>query len=255
MKVFRIKHGDNVFYATLEGDHFKSLIAGRMGDKPVPLNECLILPIVVPSKIVCVGLNFKEHAKELNMDVAEEPMIFLKPPSAIIGNNDSIVLPSSSSQVDYEGELAIIIGQPTKNMAPENVKPNIFGYACANDVTARDFQRKDKLFTRAKGFDTFAPIGPCIETELDTSELGIRTIINGTVHQEGNTRDMIYNPEQLVSYISTIMTLNPGDVVMTGTPKGIGTIKEGDTVEVEIEGIGTLTNKVIAEETLKTPVQ
>ncbi len=255
MKVFRIKHGEDVFYATLEGDHFKSLIAGRTGDSPIPLNECLILPIVVPSKIVCVGLNYKEHAKELSMDMAEEPMIFLKPSSAVIGNNDAIILPSVSEQVDYEGELAVIIGQPTKNVPADKVAPNIFGYACANDVTARDFQRKDKLFTRAKGFDTFAPIGPCIETELDTSELGIRTIVNGTVRQEGNTRDMIYTPAELVSFISKIMTLNPGDVIMTGTPEGIGTIKDGDTVEVEIEGIGKLTNKVLSDEALKTPVQ
>ncbi|WP_432735660.1 fumarylacetoacetate hydrolase family protein [Maridesulfovibrio sp. FT414] len=255
MKVFRIKHGENVFYATLEGDHFKSLIAGQTGEGPIPLNECLILPIVVPSKIVCVGLNYKEHARELNMDMEEDPMIFLKPSSAVIGNNDAIIMPSISQQVDYEGELAVIVGQPIKNVPPEMVAPLIFGYTCANDVTARDFQRKDKLFTRAKGFDTFAPIGPCIETELDTSALGLRTMVNGVVRQEGNTSDMMRTPHELVSYISTIMTLNPGDVIMTGTPKGIGTLKDGDTVEVEIEGIGTLSNKALSEESLKTIVQ
>lgn len=255
MKVFRIKHGENVFYASLEGDHFKSLITGQAGDGPIPLNECLILPIVVPSKIVCVGLNYKAHAEELNMDMAEDPMIFLKPPSAIIGNNDAIIIPSVSQQVDYEGELAVIIGQPIKNIPPEKVAPLIFGYSCCNDVTARDFQRKDRLFTRAKGFDTFAPIGPCIETDIDTSALGIRTMVNGKVRQEGNTRDMIYNPHQLVSYISRIMTLNPGDVIMTGTPEGVGTFEDGDTVEVEIEGIGRLSNKAMSEESLMSTVQ
>ncbi|WP_320169362.1 fumarylacetoacetate hydrolase family protein [Maridesulfovibrio sp.] len=251
MKVFRIKHGEKVFYASLDGDHFRSLIAGRTEDNPIPLTECLILPIVVPSKIVCVGLNYREHAEELNMDMEEDPMIFLKPSSAVIGNNDAIVLPSVSEQVDYEGELAVVIGQTIKNVAPDKVAPLIFGYTCANDVTARDFQRKDKLFTRAKGFDSFAPVGPCIKTDLNTASLGIRTIVNGVVRQEGNTSDMIRTPAELISFISHIMTLNPGDVVMTGTPKGIGTLNEGDTVEVEIEGIGKLSNKVIAE----SPVQ
>lgn len=255
MKVFRIKHGENVFYATLEGDHFKSLVAGQNNDKLIPLSECTVLPIVVPSKIICVGLNYKEHASELNMDIAEDPMIFLKPPSAIVGNNDAIILPSSSKQVDYEGELAVVIGQPAKNVAVENVAPLVFGYTCANDVTARDFQRKDRLFTRAKGFDTFAPIGPCIETDIDTSSLAIRTIVNDKVRQEGNTADMIYTPAQLISYISHIMTLNPGDVIMTGTPEGIGTINEGDRVEIEIEGIGKLSNPVVNDDSLKTPVQ
>ncbi len=255
MKVFRIKHGEKIFYATQENNHFKALISSKAESELIPLSECAVLPVVVPSKVICVGLNYKEHASEVNMDMADEPMIFLKPSSAIIGNNDAIILPSSSKQVDYEGELAVIIGQPIKNIPPEKVAPLIFGYSCANDVTARDFQRKDKLFTRAKGFDTFAPIGPCIETELDTSSLSIRTIVNDKVRQEGNTADMIYSPIELVSYISHIMTLNPGDVIMTGTPKGIGTINAGDRVEIEIEGIGKLTNPVLSDDSLKTPMQ
>ncbi|WP_027721379.1 fumarylacetoacetate hydrolase family protein [Maridesulfovibrio zosterae] len=255
MKVFRIRHNEKIFYATFEKDHFKPLIAGLTNTETIPLSESTVLPIVVPSKIICVGLNYKKHASELNMDLGDEPMIFLKPPSAIIGNNDAIVLPSTSQQVDYEAELAVIIGQPIKNMPPEKIAPLIFGYACANDVTARDFQRKDTLFTRAKGFDTFAPIGPCIETSLDTTSLAIRTIVNDKVRQEGNTSDMLYTPIQLVSYISQIMTLNPGDVIMTGTPDGIGTINAGDKVEIEIEGIGTLTNTVVSDESSKIPVQ
>ncbi|WP_421901211.1 fumarylacetoacetate hydrolase family protein [Maridesulfovibrio sp.] len=255
MKVYRIRHSEKVFYATLEDGHFKSLVTGQPGSEPIPASDCTVLPIVVPSKIVCVGLNYKAHAAELDMKIPDEPMIFLKPPSAVIGNNDAIVIPSVSEQVDYEGELAIIMGQTTKNVQPHDIDPMIFGYSCANDVTARDFQRKDTLFTRAKGFDTFAPIGPCIETDIDVSGLGIRTIVNDKVRQEGTIADMQHSPAELVSYISHHMTLNPGDVILTGTPPGIGPLKAGDRVEVEIEGIGKLSNPVVDDESLKAPVQ
>ncbi|HAS88462.1 MAG TPA: hypothetical protein DCS48_04045 [Desulfovibrio sp.] len=255
MKVYRIRHGERIFYATLEGGHFKSLATGRPETIPVPVAECTILPVVVPSKVVCVGLNYKAHAAELDMKVPDEPMIFLKPPSAVIGNNDAIIIPSASKQVDYEGELAVVMGQTTKNVMPQDIGPMIFGYTCANDVTARDFQRKDTLFTRAKGFDTFAPIGPCIETDIDVSGMGIRTIVNDKVRQEGTIADMQHNPQELVSYISHHMTLNPGDVILTGTPPGIGTLNSGDVVEVEIEGIGKLSNPVVDDDSLKTPVQ
>lgn len=255
MKVYRIRHGEANFYATLEDGHFKNLVTGQPGSVPIPASECSILPIVVPSKIICVGLNYKAHATELDMKIPDEPMIFLKPPSSLVGNNDAIIIPSASKQVDYEGELAVIIGQPAKNVAPQDVAPLIFGYACANDVTARDFQRKDTLFTRAKGFDTFAPIGPCIETDIDVSGLGLRTIVNDKVRQQGSIADMQYSPAELVSYISHIMTLNPGDVILTGTPPGIGPLKAGDLVEVEIEGIGKLSNPVVNDDSLKTPVQ
>lgn len=255
MKVYRISHGERIFYATLEDGYFKSLVTGQPGSVPIPASECVILPIVVPSKIVCVGLNYKAHAAELDMKIPDEPMIFLKPPSAVIGNNDAIVIPSASQQVDYEGELAVVIGQTIKNVPTQDIAPLIFGYACANDVTARDFQRKDTLFTRAKGFDTFAPIGPCIETDIDIKGLGIRTIVNDKVRQEGTIADMQHSPEELVSYISHHMTLNPGDVIMTGTPPGIGTLKAGDRVEVEIEGVGKLSNPVVDDDSLNTPVQ
>ena len=255
MKVYRISYGEKIFYATLEEGYFKSLVTGQPSPVPIPASQCTILPIVVPSKIVCVGLNYKAHAAELDMKIPDEPMIFLKPPSAIIGNNDAIVIPSASQQVDYEGELAVVIGQTAKNVLPQDIEPFIFGYACANDVTARDFQRKDTLFTRAKGFDTFAPIGPCIETDIDVSGLGIRTIINDKVRQEGTIADMQHSPAELLSYISHHMTLNPGDVVLTGTPSGIGSLKAGDRVEVEIEGIGKLSNPVIDDDSLKTPMQ
>ncbi len=257
MKVFRIKHNDAIFYATHEdGNIFKPLIAGQHEQENFPAVECLVLPIVVPSKIICVGLNYKEHAKELNMDMPEEPMIFFKPPSAIIGNKDSIILPSMSEHVDYEGELAVVIGQTAKNISPENAHKHIFGYTCANDVTARDLQKKDRLFARAKGFDTFAPIGPSIETNIaDPSALTLRTIVNGKVRQEGNTSDMIYTPAELISFISRIMTLGPGDIILTGTPPGIGPLTSGDEVQVEIEGVGILTNSVVKDESIQAPVQ
>ncbi|NDV28363.1 fumarylacetoacetate hydrolase family protein [Desulfovibrio sp. JC010] len=255
MKVYRIRHGERIFYATLEEGYFKSLVTGQPGSEPIPTSECTVLPIVVPSKIVCVGLNYKAHAAELDMAIPDEPMIFLKPPSAVIGDNDAIIIPSASQQVDYEGELAVVMGQTTKNVMPHDIAPRIFGYACANDVTARDFQRKDTLFTRAKGFDTFAPIGPCIETDIDVSGLGIRTIVNDKVRQEGTIADMQHSPAELVSYISHHMTLNPGDVILTGTPPGIGTLTAGDRVEVEIEGIGKLSNPVVDDDSLNTPVQ
>ncbi|WP_031479553.1 fumarylacetoacetate hydrolase family protein [Maridesulfovibrio frigidus] len=257
MKVFRIKHNDAIFYATHEdGNVFKPLIAGQHELETIPADKCIILPIVVPSKIICVGLNYKEHAKELNMDMPKEPMIFFKPPSAIIGNRDNIVLPSMSEHVDYEGELAVVIGQTGKNITPENAHKHIFGYTCANDVTARDLQKKDKLFARAKGFDTFAPIGPSIETSIpDPSSLTLRTIVNGKVRQEGKTSDMIYTPAELISFISRIMTIAPGDIILTGTPPGIGPLTAGDEVQVDIEGVGILTNSVVKDESIQTPVQ
>ncbi|SDL04400.1 2-keto-4-pentenoate hydratase/2-oxohepta-3-ene-1,7-dioic acid hydratase (catechol pathway) [Maridesulfovibrio ferrireducens] len=257
MKVFRIKHNGAIFYATFEeGDVFKPLLSKNGNQNAFPISECTILPIAVPSKIICAGLNYKEHARELNMDLPEEPLIFLKPPSSVIGNGGKIIIPAMSEQVDYEGELAIVIGQAGKNILPENAAKHVFGYTCANDVTARDLQKKDKLFARAKGFDTFAPIGPCIETAVaDPNSLTLRTSVNGKVRQEGNTSDMIYSPSELISFISHVMTLTPGDVILTGTPPGIGTLSAGDSVEVEIEGIGILTNTVVKDESIRTPVQ
>ncbi|WP_291329741.1 fumarylacetoacetate hydrolase family protein [Desulfovibrio sp. UCD-KL4C] len=257
MKVFRIKHNGSVFYATIEDNNFFKPLLSKDNEKSLlPATECTILPVAVPSKIICAGLNYHEHARELGMEIPEDPMIFFKPPSAVIGNGDKIVIPAMSEQVDFEGELAIIIGQTGKNILPENVAKHIFGYTCANDVTARDLQKKDTIFARAKGFDTFAPIGPCIETGItDPNSLSLRTIVNGKVRQEGNTSDMIYNPVQLVSFISHIMTLTPGDVILTGTPPGIGTLSPEDKVDVEIEGVGILSNTVINHEPIRTPVQ
>jgi 2-keto-4-pentenoate hydratase/2-oxohepta-3-ene-1,7-dioic acid hydratase in catechol pathway len=243
MKVFRIMSAGKIYYATREGDNFKPLNAGSEEQLLIPSRLCETLPVVVPTKIICVALNYKEHARELGMTLPEEPSIFMKPPSAIIGDNDTIILPKRSTRVDYEAELGIVIGKTGMNIATEEVSKHIFGYTCANDVTARDLQKDDPLFVKSKGFNTFCPIGPCIETGVaDPGNLSVRTIVNGELKQSGNTSDMIHSPFELVSYISGIMTLYPGDLILTGTPPGIGPMSEGDVVQVEIEGVGTLTS-------------
>ena len=198
-----------------------------------------------PSKIVCVGRNYAEHAAELGNDVPVEPLLFLKAPSAIIYDGHAIVLPPQSDQVEHEGELAIIIGRKCKNLH-ESDDPFAYvrGYTCLNDVTARDLQRRDGQFTRAKSFDTFCPIGPVIETELDTSDLRVTTRVNGEIRQDGRTSQMVFSVDFLIRYISNMMTLNAGDVIATGTPSGVSKMNVGDVCEVEIEGIGTLTNSI-----------
>jgi 2-keto-4-pentenoate hydratase/2-oxohepta-3-ene-1,7-dioic acid hydratase in catechol pathway len=209
------------------------------------LSAIRLLPPVVPSKIVCVGRNYRLHAEELGNQVPNEPLLFLKPPSSVIGHGESIILPAVSGNVEHEGELAVIIGR-TMRLLSEDADPlsYVLGYTCLNDVTARDLQRKDVQFTRAKSFDTFCPLGPSIETELDPCGLEIETRVNKEVRQRGNTSQMIFPVAFLLRYVAGVMTLNPGDVVSTGTPSGVGPLREGDTVEVEIEGVGRLENGV-----------
>ncbi len=197
-----------------------------------------------PSKIVAVGLNYNDHARELGMPHPKEPVIFMKPPSAVIGPGDTILLPAQSRRVDYEGELAIVIKKTTRNVTPAQSSRHIFGYTCMNDVTARDLQKKDVQWTRAKSFDTFCPLGPVIATGIDPATLSIRTYVNDVLCQDSSTARMIYPPAVLVSYISRIMTLYPGDIIATGTPAGIGPLDHGDTVRVVIEHIGELKNRV-----------
>ncbi len=204
-----------------------------------------LLAPVVPSKIVAIGLNYKAHAKEFGKPMPEEPLIFIKPSTAVIGNGDDVVYPAMSKRVDYEGELAVVIGKKTHDVTEEQAKDCVLGFTVMNDVTARDLQAKDGQYTRAKGFDTFAPIGPWIETELDPGNLSIKTSVNGVLKQDGNTSDMQFPVYQLVSFVSHIMTLLPGDVISTGTPPGIGPVNRGDVMEVEIQGIGKLHNKVV----------
>jgi 2-keto-4-pentenoate hydratase/2-oxohepta-3-ene-1,7-dioic acid hydratase in catechol pathway len=216
-------------------------------DQPsLPLNEVKLLPPVVPSKVVCVGRNYREHAAELGNKMPDEPLLFLKAPSAVIGPEDTIQLPQSSQQVEHEGELGVVIGRITRGLNPdENPLDYVFGYTCVNDVTARDLQRKDVQFTRGKSFDTFCPVGPWIETKLDPTNVSVTTRLNAEIKQHGNTADMAFPVAFLIRYISEIMTLYPGDLIATGTPAGVSKMKDGDTVEVEVEGIGVLRNSVI----------
>lgn len=209
------------------------------------LEEVKILPPVQPSKVVCVGLNYQDHAEELNMEIPDEPILFLKPPTTVIGHGDSIIYPFQSHQVDYEAELAVVVGKNAHKIAKENAFDYIAGYTILNDVTARDLQKKDGQWTRAKSFDTFCPLGPWIETNLYPGNQNISLLLNGQLKQKSNTRNMIFSVEELVSFISHIMTLKPGDVIATGTPPGVGPIQVGDIVEVEVEGIGILKNTVI----------
>ncbi len=208
------------------------------------MDEVRILPPVQPSKVVCVGLNYRDHAEELNMDLPEEPILFLKPPTAVIGHEEDIMYPDQSHQVDYEAELAVVVGHEASFINQEDAFDYIAGYTVLNDVTARDLQQKDGQWTRAKSFDTFCPLGPWMETELDPSSQKISLKLNDEVKQNSNTKNMIFPVDELVEYISHIMTLNPGDVIATGTPPGVGPMHVGDIAEVEIEGIGILKNRV-----------
>ena len=216
----------------------------QVSDEIYELDKIDFLPPILPSKIICAGRNYSEHAEELGNKLTEEPLIFLKPPTAIIAHNRTIIKPSVSERVDYEGELAVIIGKRCKNIPPEQIYQYIFGYTCFNDITARDIQKKENKFTRAKSFDTFAPIGPFIVTDLNAENLNIKTRVNNKLVQNGNTKNMIFKIPFLISFISKIMTLLPGDVVATGTPSGVGPLSHGDMVEVEIDNIGILKNFV-----------
>ncbi len=219
--------------------------AYEMEDDPIPLADIRLLSPVHPGKIIAVGINYKAHAQEMRRELPLEPLFFMKPPSSVIGSQDTIVYPAMSSQVDHEAEMALVIGKTAKHVSKEHALDYVLGYTCCNDVTARDLQRKDSQWIRAKGFDTFCPIGPWIVTNMDPSKLTIECYLNGHLKQKGNTSDMIFNVPHLVSYISQIMTLEPGDVITTGTPPGIGPMQPGDLVDVSIEGIGVLRNTVV----------
>jgi len=223
---------------------FRFLHHGRVSESSDVPTGALLLPPATPTKVVCIGRNYAEHAKELGNEAPKEPLLFLKPPSALLAPNGTIVRPPVSQRVDFEGELAIVIGREAKNVRAEAWRDYVRGFACANDVTARDLQKKDVQFTRGKGFDTFLPLGPCIETDLDVASLRLTTRVNGEIRQDGSTVQMIFSCAFLVEYISAIMTLMPGDLILTGTPAGVGALESGDRVEVEIEGIGVLANAV-----------
>jgi len=227
----------------LAGDPFEGVEATGVVRR---LDEVRLLAPVVPGKIVAVGLNYKDHAREMGKEIPEEPLLFLKAPSALNDPGGEIVYTPQSQRVDYEAELAAVVGRAAKNVKARDAAAFILGYTCINDVTARDLQVKDVQYTRAKGFDTFAPLGPWIETDLDPSAVPVRCIVNGEVRQDGNTREMGASVFRLVEFISSVMTLFPGDVIATGTPPGVGPLHVGDVVTVEVGGIGALTNRVVA---------
>lgn len=227
---------------------------GQETGEEAPLKQCRLLSPVEPGKIVAVGKNYRAHVKELSgllepdQAVPQRPLLFLKPPSSVIGPGEAIVCPAGAGRVDYEAELGVVISRTVKNLPAADFAQAVLGYVCLNDVTARDLQKTDGQWTRAKGFDTFCPIGPWIETDLDPFSATIRARLNGQVRQEESTAAMIFPVDQLIAYISSIMTLMPGDVIATGTPVGVSAIAPGDTIEIEIEGIGTLFNPVSADQ-------
>jgi len=227
----------------IEGKPFSQL---KLTDRHYQRHQVKLLAPCEPSKIIAMGLNYHSYASELNLPLPNSPLTFLKPSTAVIGPGDDIVYPSASHRVDYEGELAVVIKKPVWRVKAEDALDCVFGYACFNDVTARDLQNHDGQWTRAKGFDTFAAIGPWIETELDPSNVSLETYLNGKLKQQGNTSDLIYSIPEIINFISNVMTLLPGDIIATGTPSGVGPMYPGDTVEVRIPMVGILRNFVVA---------
>jgi len=221
----------------------------QLTDQEIPLSQVRLLAPVLPrSKVVGIGRNYAAHAAELGNEVPTEPLMFLKPNTSVVGPGDPVFHPRQSEDLHYEGELAVVIGRICRDVSPERVAEVVYGYTVANDVTARDLQRRDGHFTRAKGFDSFCPLGPWIETDLDTSDLKVTTHLNGDLVQDGSTKDMVFDVPALVAHVSSVMTLLPGDVILTGTPEGVGHMDVGDEVEVTVAGIGSLTNKVVSRD-------
>lgn len=231
----------------LEGDLSAGSLSLERSEPSIRLQDAQLLPPVVPSKIVCVGRNYREHAAELGNPMPSEPLLFLKAPSALIGDGDAIELPEFSQRVEHEGELGVVIGRRCRRLPPdEDPLSYVLGYTCLNDVTARDLQRKDVQFTRGKSFDTFCPVGPYIVNGLDPNNLLVETRVNGQVRQSGRTGAMAFPVQEIIRYISHAMTLEPGDLIATGTPAGVGPLLDGDVCEVEVEGVGKLRNTVRA---------
>jgi 2-keto-4-pentenoate hydratase/2-oxohepta-3-ene-1,7-dioic acid hydratase in catechol pathway len=252
MRFVRFAIGSTIGYGTVEDDgRIRAItttpfLPWQSTDEWFDSSQVRVLAPVLPSKIVAVGLNYRSHAEETGMPLPEEPMIFLKPTTSVIGPGDAIKLPPQSKRVDHEGELAIVIGKAARNTTEDDAVDAILGYTCANDVTARDLQAKDVQFTRAKGFDTFCPLGPQVVTDIDSGLLDLICRVNGEVRQQQKTSDLVFGASALVAFISSVMTLLPGDVILTGTPSGISPMNDGDQVEVEISEIGVLRNTVSA---------
>jgi 2-keto-4-pentenoate hydratase/2-oxohepta-3-ene-1,7-dioic acid hydratase in catechol pathway len=250
MRIFRIEHAGIGQYArALHSDDLELLsgapwAGGTPTGERVPLRGARLLEPVTPSKIVCVGRNYAAHAKELGNDVPSEPLLFLKPPTSLLRPEGTIVAPPSSERVEHEAEIGVVIGKRLTRVSEREALDAVFGITCVNDVTARDLQRKDVQFTRAKGFDTFCPVGPHIETEAPLDQLTVTGRVNGAVRQHGTVAQMVFPIAQLVSFISHVMTLEPGDLIATGTPEGVGPLVGGDVVEIEVSGVGVLRNSV-----------
>ena len=251
-RLYRIDHGGTPLYAAeregqwrlVEGDIF-----GDFREGPTIAHEDVkILAPVTPSKIVCVGLNYRDHAAEQQKPLPPEPLLFLKPSTAVIGPGDSIEAPAWAGRIDHEAELGLVIGKPTYKVKMARAHEHILGLTAVNDVTARELQDKDGQYTRCKGFDTFAPIGPCIAVGLDGRDLQVRGYVNGNLRQDSRTRELIFTIPEMVEFISSVMTLLPGDIISTGTPSGIGPIRPGDSVTIHVEGVGALTNPVVARD-------
>jgi 2-keto-4-pentenoate hydratase/2-oxohepta-3-ene-1,7-dioic acid hydratase in catechol pathway len=251
VRIARVSYGGGISFGVIEGDEVAELDGPPIGElrfsgKRAALADCRLLAPVIPSKVVAVGLNYRDHAEEMGQALPEEPLIFLKPGTTVIGPGDAIRKPPECQRLDYEGELAVIIGGLVRNADRATAAEAILGYTVGNDVTARDLQVKDIQWTRGKGFDTFCPLGPWIETDLDANSLDLEVRLNGETKQQSNTKNLIFDPADLVSFVSRVMTLLPGDVIMTGTPAGVGPMEPGDTVEVELSGIGVLRNTIVA---------
>ncbi|NLW45009.1 MAG: fumarylacetoacetate hydrolase family protein [Syntrophomonadaceae bacterium] len=218
----------------------------RFTGRSYEISDLELLAPVMPGKVIGVGLNYKDHIAELNHQIPDEPLLFLKPPSSVIGTNMHIIYPGISKRVDFEAELAVVIGEACRHVSPREALKKVWGYTCGNDVTARDLQTRDGQWTRAKSFDTFCPLGPWIETDIDPQNLEIIARVNGEIRQHSNTSRMLFSVAELIAFASAVMTLNPGDVILTGTPSGVGPLELGDEISIEIEGIGVLKNKVVA---------
>ncbi|MBZ0332536.1 fumarylacetoacetate hydrolase family protein [Halomonas sp. ANAO-440] len=243
----RYEHNNNTYegymkdglVTKLEGSMFEN---PELSDETVPASSVTLLPPCQPTKVVCVGLNYLDHAKEMNEALPEAPLLFLKPPTTVIAHEDDIVAPSNTGRLDHEGELAIVIGKKAKNISANEAEGAIFGFTCANDFTARAIQLSDKQWTRGKSFDTFCPLGPGIVSDINHKDAKIQLTVNGEVRQSSNINMFIFGVNEIVSYVSKCMTLLPGDVILTGTPHGVGPVNSGDVMSVTIDGIGTLTN-------------
>ena len=252
MRIVRYSHQGEVGFGVHEDENVAAITPHPFGafqytGERLPAGEVRLLAPVLPSKVVAVGRNYAEHARELGNEVPPTPVLFLKPSTAVVGPGDPIVRPDGVGQVDFEGELAVVVGKLVRRLTPADAIQAVLGFTCANDVTARELQRADGQWTRAKGFDTFCPLGPWIETDLDSSDLAISTLVNGEVKQQARTSQLERGVADLLAFVSRVMTLLPGDVLLTGTPAGVGPLEAGDRVEVEVEGIGVLGNDVVAE--------